>query len=66
MSQNSNDVAPRAAITPGAIYTTTEAAELCRVRPATIRAYVRQGLIRGRGRPFRILGSELLKLAGAA
>jgi hypothetical protein len=44
-----------------AVYLTNEAAQLCRVKPSTIRRAVRCGEIRGRGRPFRILGSELVK-----
>ncbi len=48
-------------ILPNAIYTTPEAAALVRCQPGTIRHFVRIGKIRGRGRPFRILGSELLK-----
>lgn len=51
-------------ILPGAIYLTEEAAALCRVQPCTIRRAIRRGQIRGRGRPFRILGSELFKLVG--
>ncbi len=52
-------------INPDAIYTTDEAASLARVKPSTIRAFVRLGKIRGAGRPFRIRGSELFKLAAA-
>ena len=48
-------------IVASAVYLTNEAAQLCRVQPSTIRRAVRCGHIRGRGRPFRILGSELLK-----
>jgi len=51
-------------IVPNAIYTTNEAAAACRVQPARIQRAVRLGEIRGAGRPFRILGSELFKLAG--
>lgn len=51
-------------IIAGAVYLTAEAAALCRVQPCTIQRAIRRGLIRGRGRPFRILGSELFKLAG--
>ncbi len=54
--------APREQILSGAIYLTNEAAKLCRVQPSTIRQAVRSGRIRGQGRPFRILGAELLKL----
>lgn len=50
------------AIIPDAIYLTNEAAEIARVEPSTIRAAVRRGIIKGRGRPFRIRGSELFKL----
>jgi hypothetical protein len=49
-------------ILPGAVYVTEEAARLIRVEVSTIQRFVRTGQIRGRGRPFRILGSELLKL----
>jgi hypothetical protein len=48
-------------IVASAVYLTNEAARLCRVKPSTIRRAVRCGEIRGRGRPFRILGSELVK-----
>jgi hypothetical protein len=51
-------------IIASAVYLTHEAARLCRVQPSTIRRAVRCGEIRGRGRPFRILGSELFKLCG--
>jgi hypothetical protein len=57
--------ANRQQILPDAIYTTAEASELTRVKPSTIQAAVRRGLIKGRGRPFRIRGSELFKLAGS-
>lgn len=49
-------------INPNAVYLTHEAAELCRCAPTLIRQAVRTGRIRGQGRPFRILGSELFKL----
>ena len=55
---------PPIGIDINAVYLTNEAARLCRVRPSTIRHAVRCGHIRGRGRPFRILGSELFKLCG--
>ena len=45
-----------------AVYLTHEAAHLVRCKPCTIRHFVRIGKIRGKGRPFRILGSELFKL----
>ena len=51
------------AIIPDAIYLTEEAARVARVEPSTIRAAVRTGKIRATGRPFRIRGSELFKLA---
>jgi excisionase family DNA binding protein len=57
-------LANRHQILPNAIYTTREAAELTKVKPSTIRTYVRLGRIKGMGRPFRIRGSELFKLAG--
>jgi hypothetical protein len=49
-------------ILPNAIYVTREAAALLRVQPSTIRTAVRLGRISGKGRPFRIRGSELFKL----
>lgn len=52
----------REQIIPGAVYLTEEAARLIRVEVSTIQRFVRTGQIRGKGRPFRILGSELLKL----
>ncbi len=54
----------RVQILADAVYLTEEAAEVVRVKPSTIRHAVRCGHIRGRGRPFRILGSELFKLCG--
>jgi hypothetical protein len=54
--------APREQILPGAVYLTDEAAALTRCKPSTVRAAIRSGKIRGQGRPFRILGSELFKL----
>jgi hypothetical protein len=54
--------APREQILPSAVYLTDEAAALVRCQPSTIRAAIRSGKIRGQGRPFRILGSELFKL----
>lgn len=45
-----------------AVYLTNEAADLLRCRPSTIRHAVRTGVIHGKGRPFRILGSELFKM----
>jgi hypothetical protein len=45
-----------------AIYTTDEAAALCCVEPSTIRAAVRSGILRGKGRPYRFRGIELFKL----
>ena len=53
----------REQILPNAVYLTDEAAAVIRVRPSTIRTAVRLGRIRARGKPFRILGSELLKFA---
>ena len=53
----------RETIIPGAVYLTHEAATLLRVEPSTIRHAVRVGKIKGQGRPYRLLGSELLKLA---
>lgn len=49
-------------ILPNAVYVTNECAELLRCRPSTIRAYVRKGIISGKGKPFRVLGRELFKL----
>jgi len=56
----------REEILPAAVYLTPEAARLVRVEPSTIRHLVRTGKIRGQGRPFRILGAELLKFAGGS
>ncbi len=53
----------RTEILPNAIYLTAEAASLLGVRPSTIRAFVRQGKLRGKGRPYRFRGSELFKVA---
>ena len=53
------------AIEPNAIYTTPDAARVLKVRPSTIQTNVRRGLLIGKGRPFRILGSELLKFQQA-
>ncbi len=50
-------------IVPNAVYITEEAAALLRCKPSTIRSAIRKGKIRGAGRPFRILGSELLRFA---
>jgi excisionase family DNA binding protein len=52
-----------AGIAPNYVYITEEAAALLRCKPSTIRAAIRKGKIRGAGRPFRILGSELLRFA---
>jgi hypothetical protein len=49
-------------ILANAVYLTPEAAALLRVQPSTIRTAVRLGRISGKGRPFRIRGSELFKL----
>ena len=49
-------------IISNAVYLTEEAALLCRVKKSTIQKKIRLGLIRGQGRPYRMLGSELLKL----
>ncbi len=54
---------PSRAIEALAIYSTEEAAFLTTLKPQTIREYIRTGVIRAKGRPFRIKGSELLKLA---
>lgn len=55
-------------IVPNAVYLTEEAAALLRCKPSTIRQAKRLGKIKAHGRPFRILGSELLRFAlgGAA
>jgi excisionase family DNA binding protein len=55
--------APREQILPAAVYLTEEAAELLRCRPSTIRHAVRNGRLRAQGRPFRIIGAELIKFA---
>lgn len=56
------DVSGPQSILRDAVYLTNEAARLLRVRPSTIRKAVRTGQLRGRGKPFRILGAELFKL----
>jgi hypothetical protein len=50
-------------IIPNAVYTTGEAAALLRCKPNTICKAKRHGKIRAHGRPLRILGSELIRLA---
>ena len=50
-------------IVPNAVYITEEAAALLRCQSSTIRKARRLGKIKANGRPLRILGSELLKLA---
>ncbi len=63
MSLNTiNPTHDRAQILPDAIYLTNEAAAILRCQPSTIRTAVRLGRISGKGRPFRIRGSELFKL----
>jgi hypothetical protein len=52
-----------AAIEPNAIYTVTQAAQVTPLAAKTIRKYLRLGKLKGKGRPYRIKGSELLKLA---
>jgi len=60
-----HDIPPhRAPIVRDAVYLTNQAADAIGVKPETIRRAVRSGKIRGRGRTFRILGSELLRLVG--
>ena len=49
-------------IIPDAIYTTDEAALVCCVEASTIRAAVRSGILRGKGRPYRFRGLELFKM----
>ena len=63
MKSNATQFTPTE-INPSAVYLTNEAAALTRCQPSTIRRAVRLGIIAGRGRPFRILGSELFKLCG--
>lgn len=56
---------PRA-IQPSALYRVPEAARLVGYHPATLRAKLREGAILGkrrRGGNWRVLGSELLRLA---
>lgn len=53
-------------IIPDAVYLTDEAAVILRVKPSTIRTLVRTGRIRARGKPFRILGSELRRFSTGA
>jgi hypothetical protein len=61
-AKNNTNEAERQQILPDAIYLTSEAANLLRCQPSTIRAAVRLGKISGKGRPFRIRGCELFKL----
>jgi predicted transcriptional regulator of viral defense system len=51
------------AIEPNAIYSVRQAAEITPVSAFTLRKYLRLGVLKGKGRPYRIRGSELLKLA---
>lgn len=51
------------AIEPNGIYSTDEAATLVKLSVRTLREKLRIGIISGKGRPYRIKGSELLKLA---
>jgi hypothetical protein len=60
--QSTADPAEKRPIISDAIYTTDEAAILCCVEPSTIRAAVRSGILRGKGRPYRFRGAELFKL----
>lgn len=50
-----------AGIDPCAIYLSAEAAALIRVKVCTIQTMIRTGRLKARGRPYRILGAELLK-----
>ena len=45
------------------VYTTRQAAALVQMHPKTLARKIRAGLIRAKGRQYRIRGSELLKLA---
>lgn len=54
----------REQILANAVYVTEEAARLIRVEPSTIRSLVRCGRLNAQGRPFRILGAELLRFVG--
>jgi hypothetical protein len=49
-------------IIDNAVYSTAEAAKILGCKISTIQQAVRTGKIKGKGRPFRILGSELRKL----
>ena len=49
-------------IQPDAVYTTKQGAALLQICPRTLINKIRAGLIRGKGRFYRIKGSELLKL----
>jgi predicted transcriptional regulator of viral defense system len=51
------------AIEPNGIYSVAEAAQLTPLARKTLRKYLRLGKLKGKGRPYRIKGSELLKLA---
>jgi len=54
---------PAKPIVPDAIYSVGTATEVVPLAAKTIRKYLRAGVIKGKGRPWRIRGSELLKLA---
>lgn len=56
------DLTEKRPIISDAIYTTAEAAVLCCVMPSTIRAAVRAGILKGKGRPYRFRGIELFKM----
>lgn len=51
------------AILPDAIYKTSQACRLAQMSPKTLYKQIRLRVIKAGGPPFRIRGSELLKLA---
>jgi predicted site-specific integrase-resolvase len=53
----------KTAINPAAIYSLKEAAALLPLTVQTLQRYARAGIIKAKGKPYRVLGSELLKLA---
>lgn len=59
-SENTARLIERPAINPDRVYLTDEAAVVLGVQPSTIRAFVRRGKLKGRGRPYRFLGQNLL------
>lgn len=51
-------------INPNEVYTTTEAQELLKISPSTIKRLLKKGILRANkvGGQYRILGKEMLRL----